>query len=158
MSTIEAPERTAAATAQQEHLMCPSAPPEVAGSRVLGVVGGTRETPEIAYLNEFLPVSALVLLLPPSAKPTQVLRFAAPCQETACCHFDGRKCNLVTRIVNTLPAVVDSLPACLIRSTCRWYEQEGRDACYRCPQVVTYVDEPDERLRFAAEGKVTSHQ
>lgn len=157
MSTTEAAERNAGATAPLEHLMCPSAPPEVAGSRVLGVVGGTREAPEIAYLSGFLPASALVLSLPPSARATQVLRFAAPCQETACCHFDGRKCNLVTRIVNTLPAVVDSLPGCLIRSTCRWYEQEGSDACYRCPQLVTYVDEPDERLRFAAEGRATGH-
>jgi len=138
---------------QEEHLMCPSAPPEVAGSRVLGVVGGTAETPEVAYLNEFLPVSALTLSLPGTAKSTQILRFAAPCQETACCHFDGAKCNLVTRIVQTLPPVVDSLPACLIRPTCRWYEQEGRDACRRCPQIVTYVAEPNERQRFAAEGK-----
>jgi len=138
---------------QEEHLMCPSAPPEVAGSRVLGVVGGTAEAPEVAYLNEFLPVSALTLSLPGTAKSTQVMRFAAPCQETACCHFDGAKCNLVTRIVQTLPPVVDSLPACLIRPTCRWYEQEGRDACRRCPQIVTYVAEPNERQRFAAEGK-----
>jgi hypothetical protein len=142
-----------AAAPQTEHLMCPSAPPEMEGSRVLGVVGGTPKAPEVAYLNEFLPVSSLLLSLPAQVKPTQVLRFAAPCQETACCHFDGSKCNLVTRIVNTLPSVVDSLPACLIRPTCRWYTQEGREACRRCPQIVTYVDEPDERLRFAAEGK-----
>ena len=147
--------KSAASTAasQNEHLMCPSAPPEMEGSRVLGVVGGTPEAPEVAYLNEFLPVSALLLSLPGTTKSTEVLRFAAPCQETACCHFDGSKCNLVTRIVNILPPVADSLPACLIRPTCRWYAQEGRAACSRCPQVVTYVAEPEERMRLAAEGK-----
>jgi hypothetical protein len=36
-----------------------------------------------------------------------------------------------------LPAVVDVLPICTIRASCRWYAQEGRDACLRCPQVVT---------------------
>jgi hypothetical protein len=138
---------------QTERLFCPSAPPEMHGSRVLGVVGGTPDAPELSYLNQFLPVSALHLSLPAQIKPTQLLRFAAPCQQNACCHFDGSKCNLVTRIVETLPAVVDALPACLIRSTCRWYEQEGRDACRRCPQVVTFTAEPDEKLRFAAEGK-----
>lgn len=151
MRTTEA--AATAAAPETEHLMCPSAPLEMEGSRVLGVVGGTPESPEVAYLNEFLPVSSLFLSLPAQAKPTQVLRFAAPCQETACCHFDGSQCNLVTRIVNTLPSVVDSLPACLIRPTCRWYAQAGREACQRCPQIVTYIDEPDERLRFAAEGK-----
>lgn len=139
--------------AQAQHLMCPSAQPGMEGSRVLGVVSGTREAPEIAYLNQFLAVSDEVLGLTGEAKPTQVLRFAAPCQEKMCCHFDGAKCKLVTRIIQILPAVADALPACLIRPTCRWYEQEGKEACYRCPQIVTQVDDPDERTRFAAEGE-----
>jgi hypothetical protein len=147
-----------AAEAENRHLMCPSAQPDMEGSRVLGVVGGTREAPEIAYLNEFLPVSDEVLALTLPAKPTQVLRFAAPCQEKKCCHFDGAKCNLVTRIVQILPTVVDGLPACLIRPTCRWYEQEGREACQRCPQIVTQVDEPDERMRMAAGGQGLSRR
>ena len=141
-----------AATLQRKNLMCPSAPAEIKGSRVLGVAGGTLEAPEVSYLNEFLPVNDEVLALA-GPVPTRVLRFAAPCQESKCCHFDGAKCNLVTRIVQILPVVVDALPACLIRSTCRWYEQEGREACQRCPQIITRVDEPSERMRLAAEGK-----
>jgi hypothetical protein len=133
-------------------LMCPSAQPEMEGSRVLGVVGGTPKAPEVAYLNQYLPVSEELLAMTHPAKPTQVLRFAAPCQEKACCHFNGTKCNLVTRIVQIMPAVTEALPACLIRPMCRWYQQEGRLACQRCPQIVTQVDDPDERMRMAAEG------
>lgn len=66
--------------------------------------------------------------------------------------FDGKNCNLATRIVQILPAVVDALPACLIRPTCRWYQQEGRAACMRCPQVVTENYEPSEDFKRAALG------
>ncbi|HLI62165.1 MAG TPA: hypothetical protein VKV05_02115 [Terriglobales bacterium] len=134
-------------------LMCPSAQPEMPGSRVLGVVGGTPGATEVAYLNEHLPVTEDLLRLAGPVPPTQVFRFAAQCDERACAHFDGTNCKLATRIVNILPAVVDALPPCLIRATCRWYQQEGRAACMRCPQIVTLTYEPSEAMRLAAEGK-----
>ena len=144
----EAPE----ARRSSECLLCPSAQPEMPGSRVLGVIAGNAAEPQVAYLNEHLPVSPDVLALAGQVPPTQVFRFAAQCDERACMHFDGKDCKLATRIVRILPAVVDALPACRIRSTCRWYQQEGRPACFRCPQVVTLNYQPSESLRLAAEG------
>jgi hypothetical protein len=137
---------------QEPHLMCPSAQPEMADSRVLGVVGGTTDAPAVAYLNQFLPVTADLLQLAQPAKPTQVMRFAAPCQEKLCSHFDGKDCGLVTRIVQILPAVTEALPACLIRADCRWFQQVGRAACQRCPQIVTQIDDPADTMRMAALG------
>ena len=68
------------------------------------------------------------------------MRFAARCEESRCCHFDGQ----------ILPAVVEALPARLIRSECRWYAQEGRPACLRCPRVVTRNYAPNEDMVRAA--------
>jgi hypothetical protein len=133
-------------------LLCPSAQPDMEGSRVLGVVGGTAEAPQLAYLNEHLGVSEEILASTAPVNPTQVFRFAARCEEKACRHFDGAKCQLATRIVQILPAVAEALPACLIRPTCRWYQQEGRAACMRCPQVVTERYEPPEDYKRAALG------
>jgi hypothetical protein len=133
-------------------LLCPSAQPDMEGCRVLGVVGGTVEAAQVAYVNEHLPVSEELLASATPLKPTEVFRFAAHCEGKACRHFDGANCNLATRIVQILPAVVDSLPACLIRPTCRWYQQEGRAACMRCPQVVTESYEPSEEFLRAALG------
>jgi hypothetical protein len=133
-------------------LMCPSAQPDMAGVRVLGVVGGTVEANQVAYINEPLPVTDELLASAAPLKPTEVFRFAAHCEGKACRHFDGTNCNLATRIVQILPAVVDALPACLIRPTCRWYQQEGRAACLRCPQVVTESYEPSEDFKRAALG------
>ena len=134
-------------------LLCPSAQPEMEGSRVLGVIGGTAEAPQLAYLNEHLPVTQELLATAAPAKPLQVFRIAAKCEEKACCHFDGTRCQLATRIVQILPAVIESLPACLIRPTCRWYQQEGKAACMRCPQVITETYEPSDDYKRAALGE-----
>jgi hypothetical protein len=133
-------------------LLCPSAQPEMKACRVLGVVGGRAGRPELAYLNQHLPVTEEVLRLAGPVKPTEVFRFAAHCEEKACRHFDGARCQLATRIVQILPAVTEGLPACLIRPTCRWYQQEGKAACLRCPQVVTQTYEAGDDYRRAAEG------
>ena len=133
-------------------LLCPSAQPDMAGSRVLGVVGGSAGAPLVSYLNEVLPVTNEVLAMTGTVKPTEVFRFSAPCEERACRHYDGSRCQLATRIVQILPAVTEALPACLIRPECRWYQQEGKAACQRCPQVVTQIYEPSEEMRKAATG------
>ena len=66
-----------------------------------------------------------------------MLRIASDCYEKGCLHFDGADCRLAARIVEQLPTVTDTLPAYQIRSSCRWWQQEGKSACLRCPQVVT---------------------
>jgi len=133
-------------------LLCPSAQPDMTGCRVLGVVGGTVEAAQVAYVNGPVPVTSELLASTAPLKPTEVFRFAAHCEGNACRHFDGINCNLATRIVQILPAVVETLPACLIRPSCRWYQQEGRAACMRCPQVVTESFQPTEEFLRAALG------
>jgi len=127
-------------------VMCPSAQPGMHNPRLLGVVTFDEGTPRVAYLNE--PDELLKLAEP--AEPREVFRMAAQCEESRCAHFSGTRCSLATRIVQILPAVVDSLPACLIRATCRWYTQEGKPACVRCPQVVTQAIDPSTDYRQAA--------
>ncbi|WP_392533426.1 hypothetical protein [Nostoc sp. C117] len=118
-------------------LLCPSGQPEIGNTVVFGVVGGTVEAPSIAYLTESQPVTEEILALSDSVKPTEIFRIASSCQADACKHFDGSDCRLAMRIVQQLPTVVETLPACQIRSSCRWWQQEGKAACYRCPQMVT---------------------
>jgi hypothetical protein len=120
------------------------------GLRLLGVIECTENGSRVAYLNENVPVTDELFDQTGSVPPTRVFRLAGNCEERRCAHFDGTDCNLVTRIVTLLPAVVDALPVCLIRSTCRWYEQEKSAACLRCPQVVTELTDPTEDFRQAA--------
>jgi hypothetical protein len=131
-------------------LLCPSAHPEMAQSRIFGFMGGSIEEPRLIFLEEPTPAVGDVLALAGPVKPIEVFRIAAICVESACRHFDGQNCQLATRIVQILPVVTEALPACRIRQDCRWFEQEGRPACMRCPQVITQNYNPSEEMVSAA--------
>jgi hypothetical protein len=120
------------------------------GSVAFGVITGSADGRRVAWIEQPVPVTAELLALTAPLPPTRVLRIAAPCQEGACCHFDGADCRLAARLVQLLPAASESLPACRIRPDCRWFLQEGKEACRRCPEIVTYTVEPSEELRQAA--------
>lgn len=117
--------------------LCPSGRPEAEESVVFGVVGGTVAAPQVGYLTEPIPVNENILALSGSVEPTEIFRIASTCVGHDCLHFDGSRCRLAMRVVEQLPPVVEALPACQIRPHCRWWQQEGKAACQRCPQVVT---------------------
>jgi hypothetical protein len=117
--------------------LCPSAQPGMDRCKVLGVVRLEGDTPIVEYLKQSLPATPEVLAMTAPLNPTEVIRLSATCEEQKCPHYDGKDCMLAGRIVQILPAVVDTLPPCTIRKECRWYFQEGSEACKRCPQVTT---------------------
>jgi len=118
-------------------LMCPSAQPDLRRGLVVGVVGGTVGEPRLAYLKKPISVDETVIKQASPVKPTEVFRLSAPCANQGCQHFDGASCRLARRIVELLDPVVGELPSCHLRSSCRWWMQEGAEACLRCPQIVT---------------------
>lgn len=126
-------------------LMCPSADAEMSGSVIFGIVAGTPDEPQLVHLDRVKQIPPELLTLDAPVKPSEIFRIAATCIENGCAHFDGSKCRLTARIVEGLPTVTDRLPACAIRSTCRWWYQEGAAACLRCQQVVrdNYVASED---------------
>ena len=95
--------------------LCPSAQPGMDQCRVLGVVQRDGPAPVLQYLKEYLPATPEVLASSFPLKPTEVFRLAATCAEHKCPHFDGRDCRLATRVVQILPAAVETLPPCIIR-------------------------------------------
>jgi hypothetical protein len=120
-----------------ETTLCPSSQPNLDNVVVFGVVEGTVEEPRVAYLEQVQPLNEELQPSSSSVKATEMMRLASSCYEKGCVHFDGSDCRLAQRIVEQLPTVTETLPACQIRSSCRWWQQEGKSACLRCPQVVT---------------------
>lgn len=137
-------------------ILCPSAQPEMEGSVVFGVIAGTVEEPRLSHLVEPQPVTKELLNLSEPVKPTEVFRFAAPCASKQCQHFDGSNCRLATKIVQLMPEVAAQLPPCRLRPACRWWQQEGKAACIRCPQIVSESYYPSEQLRQAADPTIAS--
>jgi hypothetical protein len=104
---------------------------------MFGVVGGTAEHPMVGYLTQAVPVTEEVLAASQPVDPQEVFRIAGRCAEAACAHFEAGGCSLGSRVVSLGMPVVDRLPRCAIRSTCRWWAEQGNDVCFRCPAVVT---------------------
>lgn len=128
---------------------CPSAQPDMAGARVFGVLSGTDQEPRVAYLKPGVRVPKSMLDKLGTLEPTQVFRLAASCEEHRCSHFEGARCRLGERIARQLEPVVDVLPPCQIRVSCRWFAEQGGEVCLRCPQIVTRVPSDDALSRIA---------
>jgi hypothetical protein len=130
--------------------LCPSARPELTDSIIFGIISGTVAEPHVAYLKKTLPVTHEFLAKAAPVTPTEIFRTAAPCAASGCQHFDGKDCRLAMRIVEKLPVVAEELPPCSIRRDCRWWQQEGKAACMRCPQLITDNYDSSELLRNVA--------
>jgi hypothetical protein len=122
----------------------------MADARVIGIISGTPEQPRIAYLKEDALLRPGQLPDTGGLDPTEVFRFGARCEEGRCAQFEGGKCSLGHRIVQGTDPVVDALPPCTLRASCRWFAEQGEPACLRCPQVVTLLPRGDDQLSRAA--------
>jgi hypothetical protein len=132
-------------------LSCPSITSIGPDAQVFGmVIGSAPDAFQVGYLTEPLAATPELLEAAAPAKPTEIFRAAAPCSEHACKHFDGANCLLAARITAMLDPVVSTLPRCAIRPVCRWFHQEGREACLRCPQVTTEQRNPSDLDRAVA--------
>jgi hypothetical protein len=132
--------------------MCPSVPPHYPDAVAFGVVGGTVAEPELIPLVPAVPVTDELLALAGPVSPGEVFRFAARCVEGGCRHWEApaQRCRLVAKTVEFVPIAVEKLKPCAIRSNCRWWAQEGKAACVRCPQVASSDPARDEALARAA--------
>lgn len=117
-------------------IQCPSAMEENDDALVFGVVEGTAERPQVAYLTTPQPLTQEIRDLCSPATPAEVLRIATHCVRYRCIHFEHENCTLAQRVIQILPAAVEQIPACKLRPVCRWWLQEGKSACFRCPQIV----------------------
>ncbi|BAY09976.1 nitrogen fixation protein [Calothrix sp. NIES-2098] len=123
--------------AAEKTTLCPSARPEPENSVVFGIISGTVAEPRVAYLKQPQTLTDELIAKASPVTPAEIFRTASPCATKGCQHFDGQDCRLATRIVEKLPAIAEELPPCAIRRDCRWWQQEGKAACMRCPQVIT---------------------
>jgi hypothetical protein len=130
--------------------LCPSARAETPNSVVLGVIREVDGEPFLHHLAEPAPVTPDILRLASGVSVYDVFRFAAPCAENACQHFDGSHCRLAQKIADVM-APASALPPCRIRPDCRWFLQEGKRACHRCPLILSESANPTKELVYAAD-------
>jgi hypothetical protein len=67
-------------------------------------------------------------------------RFSSKCIKTGCGQWQDGQCGVIKKVMSLNPdwhLNNPQLPSCSIRPTCRWFSQEGANACSYCPYVVT---------------------
>jgi hypothetical protein len=116
---------------------CPSAPC-IEGALLLAVLTpsgrlGYVQPPTVVDADFVSGAEAL-------GRPESRFRFSLPCIESGCPQWSGSGCGLADMLVagtdeEAVPAQ-EKLPACGIRSECRWFAQHGARACGLCPHVV----------------------
>lgn len=129
---------------------CPSAQPDMPEARAIGLISGGPEAPRVAYLKADAVIDAASLPHLDGLQAAEVFRLAARCEEGRCAQYGDGRCTLARRLVDGLDPVVSRLPSCTIRDTCRWFAEQGRAACVRCPQVVTFIPRGTDRLSRVA--------
>lgn len=120
------------------------------GARPFGVIAGSAQETRIAFFKKDALVGFDWTGGFGAAEATRLFRFAARCEKKACGHFADDRCSLGQRVKADLPSVVDKLPPCLIRTTCRWHAEQGGEVCLRCPQVVTMIPAGNQPLNAVA--------
>jgi hypothetical protein len=131
-------------------LLCPSAPADVPNGLLFGIVSRSDDGNSVGYLRRSAPMSADLKAMCLSCRPEEVFRVAGRCAENGCRHFAQNQCRLIKRITDLVAPVVDTLPRCAIRSSCRWWAEHGGSACIRCPSIVTSDGAPSVEISAAA--------
>lgn len=125
--------------------MCPSAPPQE-GALLLGRF---TEDGSLAFAAKPLPATETFLATASEAGDIgKRFRFAARCMQSACSRWQDGKCAVglaAARAADAHPTEMpQTLPACVIRSQCRWFAQEGAAACRICPHVVYDMNDEEQ--------------
>jgi hypothetical protein len=71
--------------------------------------------------------------------PEKHYRFSSGCVETGCHQWQQGGCSVIKRVMqaNDDVPLEQQMPDCSIRTSCRWYFQEGAKACSFCPYIIT---------------------
>ena len=109
-------------------------------------------------LRKAVPFDNIAHLIPIQIHPTDVLRLSGQCAGEHCKHFNNHRCSLASRVVASLAPTAKAPPACGLRSSCRWWRQEGLAVCLRCPQITTQPSEPCPTMLDLASPNIDYYQ
>jgi hypothetical protein len=128
----------------EEPVLCPSSRCEK-GHIFLGLVQGDGT---VGFLSDRMTLSDdFVEVARQGRRPELRFRFASTCVQSACRQWKDCRCGVIDEILASVPAGLrtERPPQCSIRPQCRWFQQEGEEACAVCPLVITDLMVEEER-------------
>lgn len=115
---------------------CPSAV-AMPGAILLGSVNADGT---VGFIETPIEIDETFMELGKGLDLEQAFRFSNKCVQSGCKQWKGGNCTVIKRIMGAEPEwhlQHPQLPACSIRTTCRWYAQEGAKACSYCAYITT---------------------
>jgi len=132
---------------KSDQLLCPSyiAKP---GAKLFGFAkdGKIQLLPQLITIDE-----EFIERASKHGPPEERFRFAGRCIEGSCGQWnhDKQHCGLAEKLKATDEQSADfDLQTCPIRDGCRWFKQNGKNACVNCSDVVRNIEM--ERLEKAS--------
>lgn len=122
---------------EANQFLCPSAP-LYKGSKLLGVMNANHE---VDILENPIEVDDVFIEAANTGKVAeQKFRFVNKCLKSGCKQWTGDSCGVITRVLSTIEESIlkSDIPECSIRSNCRWFSQDGYNACKACP-LIKYI-------------------
>lgn len=119
-----------------ETVLCPSHSCKT-GTIMLGIV---MRDGRVAFSSDQLVVTdEFVKIASEGRAPEKRFRFAGPCVKTGCGQWKEGRCGVIDSVMKYAASDYNEaeLPACSIRPQCRWFGQNGAQACSVCPDVIT---------------------
>lgn len=107
------------------------------------LIGAVNRSGMIGSISPPLPVTKeFVTAAGGSQKAERRFRFAEPCAASRCANWQQGGCAVARSAAAAGRDVrAEILPPCSIRAACRWYRQDGGDACVACPLIVRLMTE-----------------
>lgn len=116
--------------------LCPSYVGKV-GAQLFGVVnkGG-----KVQFIT---PLTVTEDFIQQNDHLEQRFRFTGKCVEKGCAQWNNEqlKCSLSKKVQNLEVHKSSALSFCPIRSQCRWFFQDGDEACFSCNEITRNMEE-----------------
>lgn len=122
--------------------LCPSARCEE-GAQLLGVV---KDDGHVDIIKHPFPIDGTFIEVANQGQAAETkFRFTNKCIKSGCAQWTGERCGIIDKIIDHIKDEPQryAIPDCSIRPNCRWYHQQGQEACKACPLVVRNVIDQD---------------
>jgi len=115
---------------------CPSYVGKV-GAQLFGVV---NKDGRVQFIT---PLTVTEEFIQQNEHLEQRFRFTGKCIEKGCAQWDNEesKCSLSQKVQHLDTFKNTELSFCPIRSQCRWFSQDGNEACFSCNEVTRNMEE-----------------
>ncbi len=109
---------------------CPSAPFKV-GHSVFGIFKGDH----LEFTEGLIKIDEEMVLEVEKAE----YRATMKCVTKGCVNWNGKKCTVPEQMAYFVDPYAQSADYenCSLRPTCRWFAENGRNACKMCPLIKT---------------------